>query len=187
MRQAEILGLCWHDIDWENGCIYIRNQLQQRQVRGDFSYYLAPPKEGKERRVILADSTMQVLREQKSLQEHMRKIAEPVWDNPWNLVFTNDFGKPPSRRTVYKHLNGCCVPAARVIGHSIRSGILSQRFAWKMAMISKLFKQNLGHYAASFTLKTYAHVSDRMQQNSAARMEKRIQSLSQTDQTDDKD
>lgn len=38
LRQAEILGLCWHDIDWENGCIYIRNQLQQRQVRGDFSY-----------------------------------------------------------------------------------------------------------------------------------------------------
>jgi len=187
LRQAEILGLCWHDIDWENGCIYIRNQLQQRQVRGDFSYYLAPPKEGKERRVILADSTMQVLREQKSLQEHMRKIAEPVWDNPWNLVFTNDFGKPPSRRTVYKHLKRVlrsCGMGDRSF-HSLRHSFAT--ICLENGDDIKTVQANLGHYAASFTLKTYAHVSDRMQQNSAARMEKRIQSLSQTDQTDDKD
>lgn len=187
MRQAEILGLCWHDIDWENGCIYIRNQLQQRQVRGDFSYYLAPPKEGKERRVILADSTMQVLREQKSLQEHMRKIAEPVWDNPWNLVFTNDFGKPLSRRTVYKHLKRVlrsCGMGDRSF-HSLRHSFAT--ICLENGDDIKTVQANLGHYAASFTLKTYAHVSDRMQQNSAARMEKLIQSLSQTDQTDDKD
>lgn len=41
----------------------------------------------------------------------------------------------------------------------------------------KTVQTNLGHYAASFTLKTYAHVSDMMQQNSANRMEALIQSL----------
>lgn len=41
----------------------------------------------------------------------------------------------------------------------------------------KTVQANLGHHAAAFTLKTYAHVSDRMQQNSAARMEELISSL----------
>ena len=41
----------------------------------------------------------------------------------------------------------------------------------------KTVQTNLGHYAASFTLKTYAHVSDQMQRNSAARMDALIASL----------
>lgn len=186
LRQAEILGLRWDDIDWENNCIYIRNQLQQNQVRGDFSYYLAPPKEGKERRIILATSTMQALREQKALQERMREIAEPVWDNQWNLVFTNDFGKPLSRRTVYKHLKRalCSCGMGDRSFHSLRHSFAT--ICLENGDDIKTVQMNLGHYAASFTLKTYAHVSDQMQQNSAARMEELIQSLSQVRQTNDK-
>lgn len=177
LRQAEILGLSWNDIDWENGCIYVRNQLQQRQVRGDFSYYLAPPKEGKERRVILAASTMQVLREQQLIQEQMRQTAEPVWDNPWNLVFTNDFGKPLNRRTVYKHLKRVlrsCGMGDRSF-HSLRHSFAT--ISLENGDDIKTVQTNLGHYAPSFTLKTYAHVSDMMQQKSAERMEELIQSL----------
>lgn len=177
LRQAEILGLSWNDIDWENGCIYVRNQLQQRQTRGDFSYYLAPPKEGKERRVILAASAMQVLQEQKLLQDHMRKAAEPVWDNPWNLVFTNDFGKPLNRRTVYKHLKRVlrsCGMGDRSF-HSLRHSFAT--ISLENGDDIKTVQTNLGHYAPSFTLKTYAHISDMMQQKSAERMEALIQSL----------
>ena len=41
----------------------------------------------------------------------------------------------------------------------------------------KTVQTNLGHSTASFTLKTYAHVSDQMQRSSAARMEELISSL----------
>lgn len=41
----------------------------------------------------------------------------------------------------------------------------------------KTVQENLGHHAASFTLKIYAHISNQMQKNSAARMERLISSL----------
>ncbi|HJC12219.1 MAG TPA: hypothetical protein H9936_00810, partial [Candidatus Agathobaculum intestinigallinarum] len=41
----------------------------------------------------------------------------------------------------------------------------------------KTVQTNLGHFAPSFTLKTYAHVTDKMQQNSAARMEEMLKNL----------
>lgn len=180
MRQAEILGLRWKDIDWGNNSIYIRGQLQQRQVKGDFSYYLAPPKEGKERRIVLADSAMQALKEQEELQHRMETIAEPVWDNPWGLVFTNDFGRPLNRRTVYKHLKrilrscGLCDCTFHSLRHSFATISLEN------GDDIKTVQTNLGHYAPSFTLKTYAHVSNMMQRNSAARMEALIRSLPQS-------
>ena len=41
----------------------------------------------------------------------------------------------------------------------------------------KTVQTNLGHFAPAFTLKTYAHVSNQMQQSSAARMEELIAGL----------
>ena len=179
-RIAEILGLRWADVDWDNHCLHVRTQLQQRQKKGDWSYYLAPPKEGKERRVVLAPSVMEVLRKQQRHQAHLRKIAAPVWDNAFDLVFTNEFGKPLSRKTVYKHLK----KALRKCGledrtfHSLRHSFAT--ISLENGDDVKTVQTNLGHHAPSFTLKTYAHVSDRMQQRSAERMERLIGSVSGT-------
>lgn len=41
----------------------------------------------------------------------------------------------------------------------------------------KTVQTNLGHFAPSFTLKTYAHVTDKMQQMSANRMEEMLKNL----------
>ena len=66
LRLSEILGLRWEDVDFDHDCIYVRQQLQQKQVKGDFGYFLAPPKEGKQRKVILAQNAMRVLRHQRA-------------------------------------------------------------------------------------------------------------------------
>lgn len=180
LRQAEILGLGWADVDWQNSSIYIRQQLQQRQEAGDFSYYLAPPKEGKQRKVVLASSVMKALAEQRALQNSQMQIADPVWENKYNLVFTNEFGAPLNRRTVYKHLK--CLLIGCGMGdrtfHSLRHSFAT--ISLENGDDIKTVQTNLGHYVASFTLKTYAHISDRMQQNSAARMEELISSLPNT-------
>lgn len=180
LRQAEILGLRWADVDWDNHCLHVRTQLQQRQKKGDWSYYLAPPKEGKERRVVLAPSVMEVLRKQQRHQAHLQEIAAPVWENEFDLVFTNEFGKPLSRKTVYKHLK----KALRKCGledrtfHSLRHSFAT--ISLENGDDVKTVQTNLGHHAPSFTLKTYAHVSDRMQQRSADRMERLIGTVSGT-------
>ena len=53
LRLSEILGLRWDDILWEKNSIVIRQQLQQKHERGAFDYYLTPPKENKQRCIVL--------------------------------------------------------------------------------------------------------------------------------------
>ena len=177
LRISEILGLRWDDVDFENGCIYVRQQLMQNQERGDFSYFLAAPKEGKQRKVILANAVLGAIQKQHIHQLKQRMAAGELWDNSFDLVFTNDFGRPLNRRTVYKHLK-------RVLRDCGMGDYTFHSLRHSFATISlengddiKTVQTNLGHYAASFTLKTYVHVSDQMQRNSAARMQELIASL----------
>lgn len=177
LRLSEILGLRWNDIDWDNGCLYVRQQLMQNQERGNFSYFLAAPKEGKQRKIILANTVLGAIQKQHTKQLRQRMAAGALWDNQFDLVFTNDLGRPLNRRTVYKHLK-------RVLRDCGMGDYTFHSLRHSFATISlengddiKTVQANLGHYAASFTLKTYVHVSDQMQRNSAARMEELIASL----------
>ncbi len=177
LRLSEILGLRWDDVDFDYDCIYVRQQLQQKQIKGDFSYFLAPPKEGKQRKIILAQNAMQVLRHQRTKQLEQQLAAGALWDNSLHLVFTNDFGQPLNRRTVYKHLKRILLDCGmgNYTFHSLRHSFAT--ISLENGDDIKTVQTNLGHYAASFTLKTYAHVSDQMQRNSAARMDALISSL----------
>lgn len=177
LRLSEILGLRWEEVDFDHDCIYVRQQLQQKQVKGDFGYFLAPPKEGKQRKVILAQNAMRVLWHQRAKQNEQQLAAGALWDNSFHLVFTNDFGQPLNRRTVYKHLKRILLDCGmgNYTFHSLRHSFAT--ISLENGDDIKTMQTNLGHYAASFTLKTYAHVSDQMQRNSAARMDALIASL----------
>ena len=63
---------------------------------------LVPTKTGRGRIVTVADAVMDMLREEKAWQEHNRELAGSVWQNDWNLVFTNEIGGHLCHFTVYK-------------------------------------------------------------------------------------
>lgn len=171
LRLSEILGLSWDNVDLESGCIYVRQQLQQHQERGNSQYFLAAPKEAKQRKVLIAPSVASALRRQRVRQLEQRIAAGASWENRFDLVFTNDFGKPLNRRTVYKHLKRILQDCGmgNYTFHSLRHSFAT--ISLENGDDIKTVQTNLGHYAPSFTLKTYVHVSDQMQRNSAARME----------------
>jgi len=178
MRQGEVLGLSWDDVDFERGTISIHQQLRKLKGQGN-GYELARPKDGDSRLIKPAAAVMDLLRQQQQRQYDMMKIADCAWHNPDNLVFTNEMGGHLVHVTVYK--------AYKSIMKEI--GIPNTRFhdlRHTFAVVSlengddvKTVQENLGHATASFTLDVYGHVNDRMRKESAERMDSFIHSISE--------
>ena len=95
------------------------------------------------------------------------------------LVFTNEDGRYLVAKRLYLHFKKIAeeigAPDARV--HDLRH---------TFAVISlqngddvKTVQTNLGHATAAFTLDVYGHVSDRMQRESAERMERYYNNVAQ--------
>ena len=47
---------------------------------------------------------MLTLQKQHTKQQRQRLAAGPLWNNSFDLVFTNEFGRALNHQTVYKHL-----------------------------------------------------------------------------------
>ena len=177
MRQGEVLGLTWDCIDFKHQTIFVNKQLQKTKKVGG-TYTLVPTKTGRSRMITVAPSVMALLRKQRSQQAQMQLLAGPDWENPWNLVFTKETGGHLSHFMVYRTfkeiVTGIGLDYARF--HDLRHSY---------AVVSiesgddiKTVQMNLGHATASFTLDVYGHVSQKMRQQSADRMEQFIKKVS---------
>lgn len=177
LRRSEILGLTWDCIDFEKGTVHVYQQLQ----RIGKEYNLAPLKSNKPRTLSPAPHVMKVLREQRRKQAEWRMVAGSGWE-PWKgvpLVFTNEIGGHLSDQTVYKHFKKIMasigLPETRL--HDLRHtyAVMSLQAGDDV----KTVQEHLGHYTAAFTLDVYGHVTERMQKESAERMEAIINNLKQ--------
>lgn len=168
MRQGELLGLAWDAVDFKNGTITIRQQLQCK----DGSYFLESPKNGKIRTVLPAQIVMDALEKEKAQQLRAKESAGSTWTNPYNLVFTDQIGKHLVRRTVVKHFKKLMSQAN--LSSSTRFHDLRHSFAVTSLSSGddiKTVQANLGHASAQFTLDVYGHVTKKMQKDSAERIQ----------------
>ncbi len=176
MREGEVLGLTWDCVDFASGRVTVKQQLQKvRNSKG--VYVLSSPKNGKSRVLTCAKYVMGLLETQKERQEANRRFAGEAWQNKWDLVFTNELGGNLCAQTVYLHFKNLAeqagVPEARF--HDLRHSYAVA--ALRAGDDIKTVQENLGHHTAAFTLDTYAHVTERMKQDSADRMDRFIASV----------
>ena len=160
LRFGEILGLKWENIDFRTGIITVTQQLQHEKKSGGTNY-LTSLKNNKTRQIRVAETVLQALR------------AEPI---P-GLVFTGDKGAPISQSAVRRHFKSI---AERIGLPDLRFHDLRHSFAVASLQNGddvKTVQENLGHHSASFTLDVYGHVTDKMRQDSAERMENYIKAL----------
>ena len=167
MRQGEILGLTWDHVDFKAGTVEVCQQLQ----RVNKEYTLKAPKWGSSRVLFPAKIVMDALAAEQAHQSRCRTENPDIFDNPLNLVFTDETGKLLVRRTVDKHhekiLERAGIPHARF--HDLRHSY---------AVVSllagddvKTLQGNLGHSNSQTTLDTYSHVIDLMKQRSSSRVQ----------------
>ncbi len=178
MREGEVLGLTWDCVNFKDGTILIRQQLQRERTRGGV-YVLAPLKNDKPRSISPAPWVMEVLRRHRASQAEAQLRAGALWNNPNNLVFTNEIGGHLIAWTVTRKFKGIVSgigrPDARF--HDLRHSYAVA--AIRSGDDIKTVQGNLGHATAAFTLDVYGHVTDQMKQASAARMENYIKGVLQ--------
>lgn len=168
MRQGELLGLSWDAIDFDSGVITVKQQLQCK----DGTYFLETPKNSKHRSILPASIVVDALRKEQEKQAMNRISAGTAWSNSWNLVFTDALGKNLVRRTVVKHFKK--LMARSGISTVTRFHDLRHSFAVTSLYAGddiKTVQANLGHATAQFTLDVYGHVTQKMRQESANRMQ----------------
>ncbi len=174
MRQGELLGLTWGCVDFESGIITVKQQLQCK----DGTYFFETPKNGKGRTILPAPIAMDALRNELQKQKREQSEAGNMWNNQYNLVFTDALGKNLVRRTVVKHFKKIAQRAG--LAEDARFHDLRHSFAVTSLYAGddiKTVQANLGHATAQFTLDVYGHVTQKMRQESANRMQKFYEQL----------
>lgn len=175
LRESEILGLTWDNVNLNTAQITICQQLRKEQKKGG-EYYFTSPKNGKTRVLSISPTVVKLFKYQKQKQA-LLSAATPEWKNT-NLVFTNAVGDRLSYRTVYT----CYKRIVKKLGRpELRFHDLRHQYAvisLKNGDDIKTVQNNLGHASASFTLDVYGHITEKMKKDSATRMESFINSLS---------
>lgn len=183
LREAEATGLTWDCVDFNAGTIKVCKQLQKRPL-ADGGFTFAPLKNDKVRILKPAPSVMELLKRREKEQAAQRLQAGELWqgwsgteDRKTALVFTTAIGANLSPQTVYNHYKKL---AAKIGAPDSRVHDLRHTFAVLSLQNGdgiKVVQGNLGHATAAFTLDVYGHVSEKMKEDSAARMEAYIKAI----------
>ena len=175
MREGEALGLLWDCVDLTKGTLTIDKQLQLIRGSGG-QYQMVPTKNSKGRTISLAPSVVKILRNIKRQQLENRLRYGECWADT-GFVFTDDLGNHLSASSVYKAFKRVMVeigsPETRF--HDLRHFYAVA--AIKSGDDRKTVQENLGHATAAFTLDVYGHITEKMKQDSAARMEQFIKAV----------
>jgi len=176
MREGEVCGLTWDAVDFRNGTLTVKQQLQKNKEKGA-EHFLSSTKTGNIRTITPAPYVMSILKEQFNEQRKQHLQIGLAWKNQWNLVFTYEDGKyipPQSALKAFKRV------AERIGRPDARFHDLRHTYATVSLSRGddiKTVQTNLGHSTPSTTLAVYAHVTDKMKAESAARMERFIEEI----------
>ncbi len=151
MRQGELLGLKWADVDLTRHTLRVQRQLLRDGT-------LNEPKTAKGRRTIdLPQSCVAVLREHKRTQAEERLIAGPEWSHN-DLVFCTYQGRPLNHRNVVRAFKAILVRAGlpdisfHALRHTAATLLLVQ------GTHPKVVQERLGHSTIAMTLDIYSHL-----------------------------
>jgi len=168
MRQGELLGLKWEDVDLTANVIRVRRTLLRIKGR----IVLGEPKTKKSRRTVhLTGAASRALEEHLGRQlKDMERLGDLYRDQ--GLVFTTEVGTPINPTNLRKRsftplLQKASLPRVRFhdLRHTCATLLLTKN------VHPKYVQELLGHTTVSITLDTYSHVVPGMGNHVAEAME----------------
>jgi integrase len=168
LRQGELLGLKWDDIDLEVGTLQVRRTLTTAKGGPVLS---APKTKGSRRTVKLSPTALEALRSHLARQlEEIDRVGS-LWREK-GLIFAAEVGEPLRRQYVTARrfkplLRRAGLPEIRFhdLRHTCATLLLSEN------VNPKVVSEMLGHATIAMTLDTYSHVLPTMQESAAKAME----------------
>lgn len=168
MRQGELLGLGWDDVDLSRGVVRVNRTLGRSGGR----LLLGEPKTKKSRRTIpLSAKALDALKAHRKTQVEERIGLASLWEE-YGLVFATRTGTPinPSnlrKRSFKRLLKKVGLPPVRFhdLRHTAATLLLME------GVHPKYVQELLGHANVSITLDTYSHVLPGMGNHTAPAIE----------------
>ncbi len=164
MRQGELLGLRWRDVNLDAGEPHVQRQWARNRQ-------FTEPKTAKGRRKIdLPASAVRSLREHDRMQREERVLLGPEYEDN-DLVFSTYQGKPIPVQTLTDNLKrllrkaGCPEIRFHDLRHTAATLLLLQ------GIHPKVVQERLGHSTIGMTLDTYSHVLPGMGREAADRLD----------------
>ncbi len=167
MRQGELFGLRWRDVDLENSALYVQTALKVQEA----GRALGKPKtEHSRRKIELGADAIDALRAHRKRQAEERLAMGQAWtDN--DLVFCDTIGgalapNNVTRRHFLPAIKRASVPTIRF--HDLRHTAATLMLLGGAPV--KVVSERLGHSNVAITLNIYAHVLPSMQKDTATLM-----------------
>ncbi len=170
MRLSEILGLRWSRVDFKKQTIRVDAQLLVKRGK-DTERTLGLPKNSRSRSFKAAPAVMDCLKAVQRRQKEWRLKAGQAWDNPLDLVFTDEAGHEVPHATI-EHRFTRIMQSIPLEGHRFHD--LRHTFATESIRAGidvKTLSEMLGHSSVAFTLDVYGHVTSAMQDDAANRLQ----------------
>lgn len=154
LRRGEGLGLSWADLDWEQGTVQVRRQVQQINGKVVVSDYTET--DAGRRTLPVPQALLERLRAHWQNQQEERALMGAGW-NERDLVFPTETGVPPSPSNILRHfrllLTCAGLPSVRL--HDLRhtcATLLGERVG------DRVIAAILGHTPGTVTAR-YAKVT----------------------------
>ena len=171
LRQGELLGLKWDDVDLEAGTLQVRRTLTTAKGGPELA---SPKTKGSRRSVKLSQRALSALRSHLKRQLVEIDKAGSLWREN-GLIFASEMGEPLDRRYITTHLFKHLLKRAELPGirfhdlrHTCATLLLSKN------VNPKVVSEMLGHASIAITLDTYSHVLPNMQDSAAEAIEEAL-------------
>jgi integrase len=164
MRQSELLGLKWTDLDYIRKYLKVERQLQ-RPV-GNGVEFISPKTRFGKRSIALGENTMDLLHIHYERQQVERLAAGETWVE-YGLIFTTSNGTPIHQRNLQRDFKALIKQAGLppIRFHDLRHSAASLLLNHDVPVI--VVSRRLGHARTSITMDVYGHLIPSMQAEAA--------------------